>query len=240
MNIQQVLQMPLQAGKKSSLYTIAGQGVPLLIQTVENDAKQDQYEWWTQTVRVLDQSCNMQSPIKHKSKFPDSMLNQSHAGKTSVWRLKWYQGQRGQVLEGYPEKKITSEAPMTAQPAPAVPYNAPQPAQPTNPVASSIVQGMQMPSTYAYPVTPETQERMSRSVAVEAASHVLAAMIIAYGKDGGKYDWNAKYLELSDMMSMWILSGNTKADEPQAERVVCQQHGVYTDECGCFLPTGDG
>lgn len=122
------------------------------------------------------------------------------------------------------------EAPVITQAPPKAPLAT------QNPVASTIVpdgrNSMRYPDVYAFPVTPETQERIARSVAVEAASRVVAAMLTTVNE----IDALGKMLEISDAMAMWIKTGTTNAPEPQqTEKVLCQQHGVYTDECGCFL-----
>ena len=102
--------------------------------------------------------------------------------------LSSYQGtnQRGQPYTGFSgfwnDRAQVNQVPANAPPAP---YNAPQapqyapqappkPAQrpnvPYNALHSNepYTQGMKMPDTYAYPVTPETADRMARAVCVEA------------------------------------------------------------------------
>ncbi|MCJ7483912.1 MAG: hypothetical protein MUO31_13215 [Thermodesulfovibrionales bacterium] len=122
------------------------------------------------------------------------------------------------------------EAPVIAQ----APQRTAQ--TPVNPVARSIVpdgrNGMRYPDVYAFPVTPETQERMSRSVAVEAASRVVAAMLMAKWQIPDESGIDSKLLQLSDMLSMWIKSGNAQVEEPQAYDVCtsCQQLRV---DCTC-------
>ena len=143
------------------------------------------------------------------------------------------------MITGYPETKIPGEASMTAQPTPAVPYNTPQSPvqqpQATNIQQPAVLGGMQMPTTYAYPVTPETQMRISRSVGAEVAGRVVAAWIT---KEGISFDINGKLLEIADMMSMWILSGTTNAAEPQVDTSqVCSSCQLLKVDCTC--PTED-
>jgi len=221
-------------------YTPKGNGVQGKILTVGPAIEKN--GWWNQAI-TLQGIDNTKAPIEHSSKYPDGMLNQSHIGQDSTWRLKWWRNtnQGGkQMLTGYPEVKIEGDGSITAQASPAVPYNQPQaPAQPLQ--ATNPPQGMQMPTTYAYPVTPETQARMARSVGVEAASRVVTAMIrtaatlkTAKEKD---FDWNGKLLEISDMLSMYINSGMAKAAEPQPqdtpEQGVCPSCQLLRVDCTC-------
>ncbi len=124
-----------------------------------------------------------------------------------------------------------TEAPVIQSP--------PQRAQaaPQQPIVQQPRQSGQMsyPTEYAFPVTPETQERIARSVGVEAASRVVALMLTV---PGAKLDPMSEMLTYADALAMFISKGVATPPEPQ-ERVVCTQHGVYTDECGCFLPTGE-
>ncbi len=121
---------------------------------------------------------------------------------------------------------VVTQAPPTASPAP---QNRPQHA---NPVASSIVQGRPI---------DDKDKMICRQTAGKVAGEVVAAMIrqgiVGQGtiEDVPKsiQEIHNELLTLSDIMSMWFISGTSNAPEPQAERVVCQQHGVYADECGC-------
>lgn len=231
MRLSDVLQLP------EKTYTPKGNGVQGKIISIGQVTVNG--EWSNQQVSLqgLD---NTKATITHSSKHPDSMLNQSHIGKDSTWRLKWWfnRNQQRQEISGYPEVKIAGEASQTAQPAPAVSYNASQPAQPANPVASTIVpdgrQGMQMPTTYAYPVTPETQERMARSVGAACAGQVVAAMLQSEWKFNDEGQINGKLLEIADMMAMWITSGTTNASEPEFDTSqVCPSCQLLRVDCTC-------
>jgi len=89
--------------------------------------------------------------------------------------LSSYQGtnQRGQPYTGFSgfwnDRVQVNQVPGNAPPAP---YNAPRAPQtpPQRPNVPPPVprQGMKMPDTYAYPVTPETADRMARAVCIEA------------------------------------------------------------------------
>jgi hypothetical protein len=124
------------------------------------------------------------------------------------------------------------EAPVIQAP-PAVP------SQPIHQaVQESTQQGMQMPTTYAYPVTPETQKRMARSVGVEAASRVVAAMLTV---PGTKLDPLTEMLTLSDAMAIYINKGVGTPPEPQTqepyEQGVCPSCQLLRVDCTC--PTQD-
>lgn len=195
-------------------------------------------EWSNQPIS-LQGIDNTKCNITHSSKHPDSMLNASHIGKDTTWRLKWWNNsrQQRQEISGYPEFKIEGEPSMTAQPNPALPYNQPQsnpqPLQQANPTARTITpdgrDGMRYPEVYGYPPTPESQGRMTRSVAVEAASHVVAAWVM---KEGVSFDVNGKLLEISDILAMWIKEGTAKAPEPQAQGV-CPSCQLLRVDCTC-------
>ena len=91
--------------------------------------------------------------------------------------LSSYQGknQQGQPYTGFSgfwnDRTMVNQVPANAPPAPytappapqapPAPYNAPQaPQQPAQ--RPNVPQGLNMPDTYAYPVTPETARRMAR------------------------------------------------------------------------------
>jgi hypothetical protein len=229
MRLTDVLQLP------EKTYTQKGNGVQGKIMAV-GDVTQDG-KWYNQPISLqgLDNTkCN----ITHSTQHPDSLLNQSHIGKDSTWRLKWWMNQRQQRQEisGYPETKIQGEGNFLNQPTPAVPYNTPQ--TPSLPLQQpNAPQGMQMPTTYAYPVTPETQERMARSVGVEAASRVVAAMLSV---PSAKIDPLAEMLTISDTMALYISKGVGTADDPQTEpyeQGVCPSCQLLRVDCTC--PTQD-
>lgn len=57
---------------------------------------------------------------------------------------------------------------------------------------------IRMPDTYAYPVTPETQARMARSVAIAGACEILAGQTVGAGH----------IIELAGDLALWIGTGN--------------------------------
>ncbi len=122
-----------------------------------------------------------------------------------------------------------ADSPAVTRPPQAAPYNAPPPAQATNPVASSIV-------------PTNKDEMICRQTAGKVAGEVVAAMIASGAVRGSEpYPREAVtslLLELSDVMSMWFISGNAKAEEPQAtqepfDQGVCSSCQLLRADCTC-------
>lgn len=208
MRLSDVLLLP------EKTYTDKNNGVQSKILSVEepprfNNGYYNQYI----TLQGLD---NTKATIEHSSQKPDSMLNQSHVGKDSTWRLKWW-GKK-QNLSGYPLFAIQGEGSMTAQPAPAVPYNqpqnAPQPLQQANPTARTIVQDK-----------PDWD-----AIAEGKVRHgVVCAFIQA-----GKFDVDVSII---DYWVRYIIDGTVKAPEPQPQEPyqqgVCPDCQLLRVDCTC-------
>lgn len=79
----------------------------------------------------------------------------------------------------------------------------PQAPQATNPTSRTIVQGRTLDAK---------DECICRQCAGKVAGDVVAAWIT---KEGINFDINGKLLEIADIMSMWFISGNAQAPEPQ-------------------------
>lgn len=194
----------LQLNEKT--YTQKGNGVQGKILSVT--APTEKNNWWNQAVmlRGID---NSQSQIIHQSQYPDSMLNQSHIGKDSTWRLKWWfnKNQQRQIIVGYPETKIPGEECMTNQAQPAVPYNVPQsPPQPA--------QAANYPQTQKY---TERDACICRQCAGKVAGEVVAAFMTSMPADE-PYSLQqaiADLLTISDTMAMYFLEGVSKAADPE-------------------------
>ena len=219
MRLSDVLQLP------EKTYTPKGNGVQGKIMAVGPAVQKG--EWYSQPVTLLGID-NTQSPVEHSSKHPDGMLNQSHIGKDSTWRLKWWMNNKlqRQLITGYPETKIQGEGNILNQSVPTVPYSSipavpySNPAKPVNGVARSIVQGRTIDAK---------DEMICRQTAGKVAGEVVAAWI---GKEGISFDITGKLLEISDMMSMWFISGNAQAEEPQAYDV-CASCQLLRVDCTC-------
>ena len=84
-------------------WTQKGNGVNAVINTIHK-AKQGQYNW-KQPVNVTDLAGNTMD-ITFETEYPESLLDQNHIGKRAIWRLKWWQGRRGQSISGYPEMQL--------------------------------------------------------------------------------------------------------------------------------------
>ena len=141
--------------------------------------------------------------------------------------LSSYQGtnQRGQPYTGFSGfwndramvNQVPSNAPQAPHTMPQTPQNRPQS---TN-IPQPVPQGMKMPDTYAYPVTPETADRMARAVCIEAILKNGEKPIYSY------------VTELVD----YIRTGKepmVNVDEPgQTEWETCSGCGQAIDHCQC-------
>lgn len=107
--------------------------------------------------------------------------------------LSSYQGQtqKGQPYTGYSgfwdDRAQINQVPANA---PQAPYNAPQTPQ-NRPQSTNVPpqapQGMKMPDTYAYPVTPETSRRMARAVVIEAMLKSGRKPLLSYAEELAKF-----------------------------------------------------
>ena len=133
---------------------------------------------YTQNQKPLSK-CHLtdDSGEKHLVRLYGTMPTPALNNMRQEFSLSSYQGknQQGQPYTGYSgfwnDRAMVNQVPANAPPAPytapPAPYNTPQtpqrPAQRPN-----VPQGLNMPDTYAYPVTPETADRMARAVCIEA------------------------------------------------------------------------
>lgn len=113
--------------------------------------------------------------------------------------LSSYQGtnQRGQPYTGFSgfwnDRAMVGQVPGNAPQAPQAPQ---QPAQATNissPIPQQpIPQGMKMPDTYAYPVTPETAKRMARTAFITAILQNGKTPLYSYITELAEYSYTGK------------------------------------------------
>ena len=134
----------------------------------------------------------------------------------------------GQPYTGYSgfwndRAQVNQAAPQTA---PQAPYNAPQspqqPAQRPN-VPPNAPQGMKLPDTYAYPVTPETAKRMARTA-------FIAAIL-----SNGQQPLYSHITELAEY-SYTGIEPMVEADNPEqttTEWETCGGCGQGIDHCQC-------
>ncbi len=101
---------------------------------------------------------------KHLVRLYGTMPTPALNNMRQEFSLSSYQGknQQGQPYTGFSgfwnDRAMVNQVPANAPPAP---YNVPQaPQQPAQ--RPNVPQGLNMPDTYAYPVTPETARRMAR------------------------------------------------------------------------------
>lgn len=176
MQLSDILRLP------EKTWTPKNNGVQTIIKAVGqtttksfDNADGSQTLQYRQPVTITDLAGHT-AKIMHQTNYPEGLLAGASVGQAGTWRLKWYRDQR-QVshIVGY----VTELAPNTGMPAqewqlpqtapPVAPQSLPQPAQATN----YPQRGMQMPDTYAYPVTPATQARIAASVAAECAARIM-------------------------------------------------------------------
>jgi hypothetical protein len=214
MQLSDVLNLP------EKTWTQKGNGVNAVINTVHK-AKQGQYGW-KQPVNVTDLT-GATMDITFETEYPESLLSQDHVGKKAIWRLKWWQGRRGQNVSGYPEQQLNEAGqPVKWQLPPALqtPQNqqqAPQQApQPTN--SPQDVQ-IRMPDTYAYPVTPTTARRMARCVFIEAML-----------RNGQK----PLYSYIEELVEFTMTGVNAASiPDPDPDITVCPHCNKPHSECSC-------
>ncbi len=104
--------------------------------------------------------------------------------------LSSYEGQtqKGQPYTGYSgfwddRAQVNQVVPLNAPQAPhAIPQAPQMPPQRPN-VPPQAPQGMKMPDTYAYPVTPETSRRMARAVVIEAMLKSGRKPLLSYAEE---------------------------------------------------------
>jgi len=113
--------------------------------------------------------------------------------------LSSYQGtnQRGQPYTGFSgfwnDRAMVNQVPGNA---PQAPQASQQPAQATNippPIPQQpILQGIKMPDTYAYPVTPETAKRMARTAFIVAILQNGQTPLYSYITELAEYSYTGK------------------------------------------------
>ena len=214
-------------------WTQKGNGVQATINVVHK-ASQGQYGW-KQPVNITDLTGNTMD-ITLQTEYPDSLLTQDHVGKNALWRLKWWKSRGGQSISGYVETQLDSSGNSVSwqlpqgDATPQAPQNQPfhgsipqqgtqQAAQPTN--APQNVQ-MRMPDTYAYPVTPETANRMARAVVIVAMLRNGDKPLLSY------------VTELVDYIRTGIEVSN--APDMDAEITECSHCKKPHKDCICTVP----
>lgn len=101
---------------------------------------------------------NMRQQFSLSSYQGTNQRGQPYTGFSGFWNDR---AMVGQVPGNVPQAQ---QAPQNRPQSPNIPPPIPQQFLPQQPVS----QGMKMPDTYAYPVTPETADRMARAVCIEA------------------------------------------------------------------------
>jgi len=172
---------------------------------------------------------------KHLVRLYGTMPNPALQNMRQEFSLSSYQGtnQRGQTYTGFSGfwndramvNQVPRNAPQAPYNAPQVPQNRPQSTnipQSNQPAYSQPNQGMKMPDTYAYPVTPDTADRMSRAVCIEAML-----------KNGQK----PIYSYITELVD-YIRTGKepmVNAGEPEQAGETCSGCGQDINNCQCEL-----
>jgi len=185
-------------------YTPKGNGVQGKILSVGPAAQKN--GWWNQAV-MLKGIDNTQCLIDHSSQYPDTMLNQSHVGKDSTWRLKWWfnKNQQKKIMTGYPEVKIEGEGDIFNQENPAVPYDAPQTTRNAPQQANS---------------TPDWD-----AIAEGKVRHGVVCAFIQAGVVELDYD-------IVERITKYIMTGQVPAPEPGSQEV-CPSCRLLRADCSC-------
>ena len=166
-------------------------------------------------VRLYNQNAPMPTLINMRQQFTlssyqgQTQTGQPYTGYSGFW------DDRAQVNQPTPQT-APPQAPYTAPQAPQQPAqrpNVPQPAQ----------QGMKLPDTYAYPVTPETARRMSRTAFMVAMLQNGQTPLYSYVTEMVEYS----YTGIEPMV---------EADNPEqttTEGETCSVCGQDLSHCQC-------
>lgn len=183
-------------------------------------------------------SCKLRDDdgIEHKCRIYEgkgALPGQESLNQRMEFSLSTFQGNyKGQPYTGYSgfwSHGATTSAPQNTQQAPS------QPTQPTN-YQPPAQQGMKMPDTYAYPVTPKTQERMAASIACQCAAQI-------YGeapKDMPANEAANLLIQIAEPIKKWILGKATQVNvNPEyvgnGQEGICPHCQKLLEDCTCDI-----
>ena len=142
---------------------------------------------------------------KHLVRLYGTMPTPALLNMRQEFSLSSYQGknQQGQPYTGFSgfwnDRAMVNQVPANAPPAPytappapqapPAPYNAPQTPQLAPQQPNVPQQGMNMPDTYAYPVTPETARRMARTAFITAMLQNGQSPLLSYVTELVEYSY---------------------------------------------------
>ena len=208
MQLSDIIRLPEKSWtpKKNGVQTVIKAVGQTTTQSFNNDDGSQALQY-KQPVTVTDLTGRTEK-ITHQTQYPESLLGGASVGQAATWRLKWYRGRAGTKIVGYP----TDMAPNIGAPpepwqlpqAPQAPLQAPQLAPQSTNVQQPAPQGMRMPDTYAYEVTPKTQARMAASVALQCAVHTCGRA----PEEMSDKEAAAINIEVANFYKEWILNGN--------------------------------
>lgn len=141
---------------------------------------------------------------KHSVRLYGTMPTPVVLNTRQQFTLSTFQGNyKGQPYTGY-SGFWNDKAQVAPQNSQQAPQNAPQSTNYQQPAP----QGIKMPDTYAYPVTPDTQERMAASVACQCAARLFGSV-----PDNMPADEAASLLiQIAEPIKKWILNSNPQTN----------------------------
>lgn len=133
--------------------------------------------------------------------------------------------QRGQPYTGFSgfwnDRAMVNQVPGQASQAPQPPAQAPN-------VPPPIPRGMNMPDTYAYPVTPETARRMARTAFIAAILQNGQKPLYSYITELVEYSYTGKEPMVED--------SDAQSHPDTTNQGICEHCGNPHPQCSCEPP----
>ncbi len=171
---------------------------------------------------------------KHLVRLYGTMPTPALLNMRQQFTLSSYQGktQQGQPYTGFSgfwnDRAMVNQVPQNAPQAPhTIPQSPQQPAQRPN-IHQPAPQSMNMPDTYAYPVTPETARRMARTAFITATLSNGQMPVYSFITELVEYSYTGK--------EPMVAVGEPQANEPEQKWETCKECGQTIDHCQCEPP----
>ena len=168
---------------------------------------------------------------KHLVRLYGTMPHVNLLRMRQEFSLSSYQGtnQRGQPYTGFSGfwndraqvNQVPQDAPQAPHTIPQTPQNRPQ--QPNVPQQAPRPQGMNMPDTYAYPVTPETARRMARTAFITAILRNGQKPLYSYITELVEYSYTGKE----------PMKAVDEPEQTEQEWETCSSCGQDINHCQC-------
>lgn len=202
-------------------WTQKGNGVNAVINVVHK-ANQGKYAW-KQPVNITDLT-GATMDITFETEYPESLLTPNHVGKRAIWRLKWWQGRRGQGISGYPEQQLDE----AGQPEKWQLPSALQPPQNPQQGVPQAPQGADSPQN-----APQGRKEPDWDAIAEGKVRhgVVCALLSSRSLEA---------MPVTDKIEYWvnyIITG--KVPDPDLkweEKEICPHCGKPHTECSCTVP----